>query len=247
MSTFKYLQEEQAVDTSRFQRIRELYKEITLENTLKLLLRCKIAYDNRRRLLAVFLCHGEWERQCGKLQKLMDLDGGDNKRPFSDEEKQKILEQFAKMKRKAESLLKRLIEFTKNENKGSIAQISPKNEANQETSDKPESIRALKFKGKSMGRKVSEALQQLSQKVQEAIGSKDAVQPELNVKFSEFQSRRVAKEMIKIVNEGSTPDNVSKMTEEKDVENSMNKIMAAGKRVRIQAKTPNMDLNEDSE
>ena len=72
MSTFKYLQEEQAVDTSRFQRIRELYKEITLENTLKLLLRCKIAYDNRRRLLAVFLCHGEWERQCGKLQKLME-------------------------------------------------------------------------------------------------------------------------------------------------------------------------------
>lgn len=159
MSTFGYLQEEQAVDASRFQRIRELYKEVTLENTLKLLLRCKIAYDNRRRLLAVFLCHGEWERQCGKLQKLMDPDGaGDVQRSFSEEEKERIVEQFAKMKRKAESLLKRLIEFTKNENKGSAGQTASKSEVEQDATDKPEPIRALKFKGKSMGRKVSETL-----------------------------------------------------------------------------------------
>ena len=159
MSTFKYLQEEQAIDTSRFHRIRELYKEITLENTLKLLLRCKIAYDNRRRLLAVFLCHGEWERQCGKLQKLLDADAVGGRRSFSDEGKQRILEQFAKMKRKAESLLKRLIEFTKNENKGSVAQATPKNEAEQAASDQPEPIRALQFKGKRLGRKVSETPQ----------------------------------------------------------------------------------------
>jgi len=86
MSTFKYLQQEQAVDTSRFRRIRELYQDITLENALKLLIRCKISFDNRKRLLAVFLCHGEWERQCNKLLKLLEQSGGAGKE-LSEEDK----------------------------------------------------------------------------------------------------------------------------------------------------------------
>ena len=153
------------MDASRFERIRELYQEVTLENTLKLLLRCKIAYDNRRRLLAVLLCHGEWERQCGKLQKLVDMEASGAKQSVSEEEKQKILDQFAKMKRKAESLLKRLIEYTKNENRGSIAPVGSRSEAEPETTDQPEPIRALRFKGQTMGTKVTQTLQQLSQKV----------------------------------------------------------------------------------
>lgn len=37
------------------------------------------------------------------------------------------------------------------------------------------------------------------------------------------------------------------MGEDQDVESSASKIMAAGKRVRIEQKMNNMDLNEDSE
>ena len=53
-STLKFLLEEQAVDVSRFQKVRELYKDVTLENTLKLLIRCKLAFDGRRKLIVVF-------------------------------------------------------------------------------------------------------------------------------------------------------------------------------------------------
>lgn len=72
------------------------------------------------------------------------------------------------------------------------------------------------------------------------------MQAELSVKFSEYQSRRATKDMIKIVNEGTAADSVARMVE-KDVENSASNIMAPGKKVRIQTKKPNMDLNEDSE
>ena len=187
---------EQAVDTSRFQRIRELYQDITLENTLKLLIRCKISFDNRKRLLAVFLCHGEWERQCNKLLKLLEQSGGAGKE-LSEEDKQNIAEQFAKMKKKAESLLKRLIDYTKNENKGNLVGAAPENEPDQQDEGQPEPIRALKFRGKGMGSTISETVQELSQRTQEALGSKHSVQADLKVKFSEFQSRRTARETTK--------------------------------------------------
>ena len=45
IDTLLSLQLEQAVDQSRFNKVRELYKEINLENTLKLLIRCKLAYE----------------------------------------------------------------------------------------------------------------------------------------------------------------------------------------------------------
>ena len=49
------LQLEQAIDVSRFNKVRELYKEVNLENTLKLLIRCKLAYEQKRKLLNVLI------------------------------------------------------------------------------------------------------------------------------------------------------------------------------------------------
>lgn len=45
IDTLLALQLEQAIDVSRFNKVRELYKEVNLENTLKLLIRCKLAYE----------------------------------------------------------------------------------------------------------------------------------------------------------------------------------------------------------
>jgi hypothetical protein len=42
------------VENSRFQKVRQLYGEISLENTLKLLIRCKILYASRFALLDIF-------------------------------------------------------------------------------------------------------------------------------------------------------------------------------------------------
>ena len=38
----------------RFEKVIELYSEVNLENTLKLLIRCKLAYDEKRKLLTIF-------------------------------------------------------------------------------------------------------------------------------------------------------------------------------------------------
>ena len=45
IDTLMTLQMEQAIDEGRFNKVRELYKEVNLENTLKLLIRCKLAYE----------------------------------------------------------------------------------------------------------------------------------------------------------------------------------------------------------
>ena len=93
MGTLKYLMEEQNQDAKRFAKIQDLYKDVSLENTLKLLLRCKIAFENRRRLLAVFLCYGEWERQCSKLNRLFDLPSSSTTRKApTPDEKGKLIE-----------------------------------------------------------------------------------------------------------------------------------------------------------
>ena len=70
-STLKFLLEEQNVDISRFQKVREMYKEITLENTLKLLIRCKLAFDTRTKLICLFLTNEKYDAQLEKVQSLI--------------------------------------------------------------------------------------------------------------------------------------------------------------------------------
>lgn len=50
------------------------------------------------------------------------------------------------MKKKADSLVKRLIEYTKNENRGSIAPVGSRS-GSAETNEQPEPIRALILRG----------------------------------------------------------------------------------------------------
>ena len=52
--TLKFLFNEQAMEHSKFQKIRELYGEVSLENTLKLLIRCQILFSSRLDLLKLF-------------------------------------------------------------------------------------------------------------------------------------------------------------------------------------------------
>jgi len=143
------------------------------------------------------------------------------------------MEQFAKMKKKAESLLKRLIDYTKNENKGNLVGAAPENEPDQRDEGQPEPIRALKFRGKGMGSTISETVQELSQRTQEALGSKDSVQADLKVKFSEFQSRRMARETTKIANDAAAANGAAIEAEDRELDLQVNKAIATGKKVRI--------------
>lgn len=44
-------------------KVQELYKDVTLENTLKLLIRCKLAFDGRKKVLAVFKSVDEYDKK----------------------------------------------------------------------------------------------------------------------------------------------------------------------------------------
>lgn len=52
--TLKHLFEEQGIDYGKLLKVRQLYGEISLENTLKLLIRCKILFASRMTLIDVF-------------------------------------------------------------------------------------------------------------------------------------------------------------------------------------------------
>ena len=54
MVTLKYLFEEQQVDQTKLLKVRQLYGTISLDNTVKLLLRCKIIFAARLALMDVF-------------------------------------------------------------------------------------------------------------------------------------------------------------------------------------------------
>ena len=71
-STLKSLLEEQAVDASRFQKVRELYKDVTLENTLKLLIRSKLAFDTRKKLIMVFQRLDEYDKCSASFHELVN-------------------------------------------------------------------------------------------------------------------------------------------------------------------------------
>lgn len=52
--TLKYLFEEQKVDQGKLLKVRQLYGTISLDNTVKLLLRCKIIFASRLALVDIF-------------------------------------------------------------------------------------------------------------------------------------------------------------------------------------------------
>jgi hypothetical protein len=63
ITTLKFLTDEQGVDISRIKKIKEIYKELTIENALKLHIRCKLAFENKRKLLGIMIKLDEYDQQ----------------------------------------------------------------------------------------------------------------------------------------------------------------------------------------
>lgn len=53
MATLEFLLNEQTLDPI-YRRVSQVYREMTLENTMKLLIRCKLAFQSRTMLLKMF-------------------------------------------------------------------------------------------------------------------------------------------------------------------------------------------------
>lgn len=52
LATLDFLLKEQ--NSNKFEKIQELYVEINLENALKLMIRCKLAFESRKKILQMF-------------------------------------------------------------------------------------------------------------------------------------------------------------------------------------------------
>ena len=109
------------------------------------------------------------------------------------------------MKRKAESLFKRLIEYTKNENKGSVVpQTLQPDGSSDDKLQTVEPVRALKIKGKTIGSRVPEVIEEIAKRIAEILGTSLGIETELSVKVREFYRQHVSKDMIKIINESNS-------------------------------------------
>mmetsp|Transcript_35436 Transcript_35436/g.54224 ORF Transcript_35436/g.54224 Transcript_35436/m.54224 type:complete len:131 (+) Transcript_35436:448-840(+) len=71
LDTLKFLLYEQTI-TPIFDRVREEYKEITLENTMKLLIRCKLAYNSRNMLITMFQYLDTYYTNSGDTKSLIE-------------------------------------------------------------------------------------------------------------------------------------------------------------------------------
>ena len=71
LSTLRNLLLEQHMD-QRFQQLYKQYREITIENTLKLLLRCKLAFHTRGILLRIFQLQLSYELTAHDMKKMLD-------------------------------------------------------------------------------------------------------------------------------------------------------------------------------
>jgi hypothetical protein len=71
METLKFLLSEQKIDPI-FDRVQEEYAEITLENTMKLLIRCKMAFSSRTLLITMFELITQYDEHMDILRSLVE-------------------------------------------------------------------------------------------------------------------------------------------------------------------------------
>jgi len=71
LETLRALLDEQLM-TAMFIKFSKMYKEITIENTLKLLLRCKLAFHSRNHLLSIFQSILLYELASREIRALLD-------------------------------------------------------------------------------------------------------------------------------------------------------------------------------
>ena len=70
--------EEQSGDLSRFQKVQDMYKEVSLETTMKLLIRCRMAFETRMKVLELFESIDTYQTQYDELRDIILKAAGDN-------------------------------------------------------------------------------------------------------------------------------------------------------------------------
>jgi hypothetical protein len=71
LDTLKFLLIEQSIEPI-FDRVANEYKEITLENTMKLLIRCKLAFSSRNSLITMFQSITEYDSEMEETKRLVE-------------------------------------------------------------------------------------------------------------------------------------------------------------------------------
>ena len=77
-SSLKILMDEQSIDSSKYEKIKEMYKEITYETTMKLLIRCRMAFDTRAKALELFDAIETYQAQYEELRDIIIRAAGDD-------------------------------------------------------------------------------------------------------------------------------------------------------------------------
>jgi hypothetical protein len=70
MQTLEFLLSEQTLDPI-YRRVAQVYKEMTLENTMKLLIRCKLAFQSRTMLLKMFDLFATYDECSTEIKKII--------------------------------------------------------------------------------------------------------------------------------------------------------------------------------
>ena len=130
-----------------------MYKEITLENTLKLLIRCKLAFDCRTKLMALFLTNEKYDNQLEKVQSLIKA-CNINSTTAADASSQigAIRPEVDKLQKIAKTVIKYIQATQKNKDEGVMNFI---------------------FKGEDLQKKVYREMEEVKAEIKEALKGKD--------------------------------------------------------------------------
>ena len=75
LDTLNFLMSEQTLEPI-YERVALEYKEITLENTMKLLIRCKLTYNSRQMLMQMYKLCDEHKVSSDRIKKFIDSSPG---------------------------------------------------------------------------------------------------------------------------------------------------------------------------
>jgi hypothetical protein len=97
------------MSSQKFERIKELYTEVNLENTLKLMIRCKLAFESRKKVLQLFNSVHVYEQQYENLKYILEKQGKPNGEyiEFERNDIEQINKRSRETRKLAESVLKK--------------------------------------------------------------------------------------------------------------------------------------------
>lgn len=119
LDTLKFLLVEQSIEPI-YDRVAEEYKEITLENTMKLLIRCKLAFSSRNSLITIFQMIDVYDQEMDKIKEMIENRQSHKilKKEFDEIQAQTriVMESAAKALKQAESMKRSSHRQFKNKN-----------------------------------------------------------------------------------------------------------------------------------